>query len=107
LIAEATLFREAQRPGREVIRAVSLEQLRLGWHESQLGSRFDANLQAYVEASRQHAPGLSEAVVRSRILGEFAVSQGIVLLAQLVPEAWTLPLDVMCVPMAEIASGSS
>jgi AcrR family transcriptional regulator len=105
-IAEATLFREAQRPGREGIRALTLEQLRLGWHEQILGSRFDANLQAYAQASRQHAPGLSEAVIRSRTLGEFAVSQGAVLLAQLLPEAWTLPLDVMCVPMAAVTSAA-
>lgn len=106
-IAEATLFREAQRPGREFVRALSLEQLRLGWHEPRLANRFDANLRAYAEASRRHAPGLPEAVIRSRTIGEFAVSQGVVLLAQFVPEAWTLPLDVMCVPMAAVTSASA
>lgn len=105
-IAEATLFREAQRRGRERVRSLTLEQLRLGWHKPNLGSRFDANLLAYAEASRQHAPGVSTAVIRSRTLGEFAVSQGVVLLAQLVPEAWTLPLDVMCVPMAKVTGAA-
>jgi AcrR family transcriptional regulator len=106
-IAEATLFREAQRPGREKVRALTLEQLRLGWHEPLLGNRFDANLQVYVQSSREHAAGLAEAVIRSRVLGEFAVSQGAVLLAQLVPEAWKMPLDVMCVPMAAVTTVTS
>ena len=84
----------------------TMERLTITYPRALLGSRFDANLLAYAEASRQHAPGVSAAVIRSRTLGEFAVSQGVVLLAQLVPEAWTLPLDVMCVPMAKVTGAA-
>lgn len=98
-IAEATLFREAQRPGRELVRAISLEQLRLAWHQAPLGQRFADNLHAYAVQTRQRSSHMDENVARSRTLGEFAVSQGVVLLAQLVPDAWTVPLDAMCVPM--------
>ena len=59
------------------------------------------------ESRREHAAGPAEAVIRSRVIGEFAVSQGAVLLAQLVPEAWKMPLDVMCVPMAAITTITS
>ncbi len=101
-IAEATLFREAQRPGREAVRAISLEQLRLGWHQAPLAQLFDSNLQQYVAATRQQSPAVPEQVARARTLGEFAVSQGVVLLAQVLPGSWTVPLDAMCVAMSRV-----
>jgi hypothetical protein len=81
------------------VRAISLEQLRLAWHQAPLGQRFADNLHAYAVETRHRSSNLDEHVARSRTLGEFAVSQGVVLLAQVLPDAWTIPLDAMCVPM--------
>jgi AcrR family transcriptional regulator len=103
-VAEATLMREAQRPGREHIRSVTLEQIRVAWREPALAHRFEALIQQYAQATRNRSPGLTQQDALSRIVGEFSVSQGVVLLAQLFPEAWTIALDPVFVPMARITA---
>jgi AcrR family transcriptional regulator len=103
-VAEATLMREAQRPGREHIRSLALEQIRVAWREPALANRFESMIQQYAQATRSHSPGLPQRDALSRIVGEFSVSQGVVLLGQLFPQAWTIGLDPVFVPMTKITS---
>lgn len=105
-VAEATLMREAQRPGREHIRSLALEQIRVAWRESALTHRFESMIQQYAQATRSHSPGLTQRDALSRIVGEFSVSQGVVLLGQLFPQAWTIGLDPVFVPMTKITSAA-
>ena len=100
-IAEAIMMREFMRPGREVERGIGLEQFRLAWHDEQLASDIEAEQAAVVTGyleSVAHLP-VGEALARLRI--EFAMGMGTVMLAQLIPESWQLPYDVVTVPLID------
>ena len=100
-IAEAIMMREFMRPGREVERGIGLEQYRLAWHDEQLASDIEAEQAAVVSGyleSMEHVPA-GEALARLRI--EFAMGMGTVMLAQLIPQSWQLPYDIVTVPLID------
>jgi hypothetical protein len=94
-IAEAVLIRELMRPGRDALRAVDAEQLRLALHD-------DAMREAYMRETHLLQRQLSEAnptveprVIRAAVLAGRATGFGFALLAMLRPETWRLPIIVL------------
>lgn len=100
-MSEAVMIREFMRPGREHLRIISLEQHRLGWHDAEFQSAINSLqepvVQEFIAQSGQADPQRALASVHL----EFAGGIGPVLLAQLLPETWDLPYDVVTIPLLE------
>ena len=99
-IADAVMIREFMRPGRERIRTIVLEQYRLASHQP--------DVQAAVEEGSAPSAVLAAssmvddpAQVPARTLVERSLGIGAPLLAVIDPEAWSLPFDVVTVPLLD------
>lgn len=99
-IADAVVMREFMRPGRERIRTIVLEQYRLASHE--------LDVQAAVEEGSAPTAALAASQVvehpeqlPARTLVERSLGIGAPLLAVIDPEAWSLPYDVVTVPLLD------
>lgn len=103
-VAEAIMLREYMRPGREIERVVGLEQYRIAWHDEQMRFALETEQKAVRQALRRAHSDLPAAEARARLHLEFAMGMGPVLLAQLVPDAWALPFDVVTVPLIDRAA---
>ena len=96
-IAEAVTIRESQRVGREGLRAVALEGVRLSWHDERMKQATEAVLTAFeVEAHASGSPFMAD-----NFHFGYAIGLGILVLPILTPNAWKLPYDVMTVPLAD------
>lgn len=92
-IAEAAMIREFMRPGRDHLRIIALEELRMGWHEPVIREAIAREFEAFVAEELATKPGFHIAEVH---LG-YAIGGGTLLLSFLYPESWTLPYDVVTV----------
>ncbi|MBU6245915.1 MAG: TetR/AcrR family transcriptional regulator [Actinomycetales bacterium] len=97
-IADTCYLRELMRPERTSLRTLTLEQVRLAPHHERLRS---AIRDALLDAQRMLAqlqPNASPPAIRGRMITETAVTTGTGLVAQLQPDAWSLPFDTVLVP---------
>ena len=95
--AEAVTIRESQRNGREHLRAVALEGVRLAWHDPRMREATERELIAFeVEAKALDSPFMAT----NFHLG-YSVGLGILALPIVAPSVWKLPYDVMTVPLSE------
>jgi AcrR family transcriptional regulator len=94
-MAEAVMLRELMRPGRELQRSINLEQQRLVRHHSELRQSVDEQYRQLVEAVRGTSPRWSTNALRAHVHVALAMGLGAALLAQLYPQAWHLPFDVI------------
>ena len=99
-ISDAVMMREFMRPGRERVRTIVLEQYRLASHQPDVqavvegGSAPTATMAAsHVVEDPEHLP--------ARTLVERSLGIGAPLLAAIDPEAWSLPYDVVTVPLLD------
>lgn len=99
-ITDAVMMREFMRPGRERIRTIVLEQYRLASHQP--------DVQAAVEEGSTPSAVLAAsamvddpAQVPARTLVERSLGIGAPLLAVIDTEAWSLPYDVVTVPLLD------
>jgi len=74
-MSEAVIMREFMRPGRERLRLINLEQYRVSWHDERFQRMMNQVLEHFMDA--------------------FA--------AQLLPETWSLPYDVVTIPLLDSA----
>lgn len=98
-IAEAAIMRELMRPEFKSARTVSLEQVRLSWHDESLLAQVAAS---YAEATwqlTQEQPEKSAAQMRAYLHVGMAVGLGVTAMADLFPQAASLPMDVVTVPL--------
>lgn len=100
-IAETIMLREYMRPGREVERVIGLEQYRLAWHDAAMRAALHSEQLPMREAFLREHADLAVGEARALLHVELAMGMGPVLLAQLVPEAWELPYDVVTVPLID------
>ncbi len=102
-IAEAVFLREALRPEHASARMLSVEQLRLSWHEPRMKAHTIAIEAGVLERITAGTPPdkLAEAV--AGVHWGLALGFGTYITATLIPEAWTLPFDVVAVPLLEQA----
>ena len=100
-IADAVAIREVQRPHVNSQRATYLEQIRISWHDDELqralSSEFDQFVADAIAADPAWAPANSPADLHVSI----ALGFGLSLLPVLHPEAWSLPYDVVTIPLAD------
>lgn len=103
-VAAAITTREALRPDVAAQRAVYLEQVRVSWHDDALMSRQAAVLDAFIQQMRAERPDWTLAHTAARIHVSYAMGLGIPLLPLLHPRAWSLPFDVVTVPLTALQS---
>ena len=100
-VADAVTLREFQRPGRELPRAHLMEQLRISWHEGTLLLAQEEELEAFahgefivgVVRTRKQVPGYVHV--------GYALGLGATALPVLFPACWTLPYDVVTIPLLD------
>lgn len=98
-ISDAVGIREFQRPGREHLRALTLEHVRLSWHEARLTASLNREVDEFIRmASANFDGGADEA--RAYFHVGYALGTGVLALAILDPDCWKLPYDVVSVPLA-------
>lgn len=102
-MGEALTIREFMRPGRELLRSIQQEQQRLVRHHHALQRAYEKHLEDMLDSIGGYESSFG---VESIHAGEFhtamAIGLGVTRLAQLRPETWTLPFDVVTVPLAVI-----
>lgn len=96
-IAGAVAIREFMRPGREVLRTLYLEQMRLAIHDPEVRASIDPEIDP-VMSQEATQMGATDQLVYVHT-GQ-ALANGIVQLQVLCPEAWNLPYDVVEVALA-------
>lgn len=99
-LAEAVMWREYLRPEHKRGRCLALEQLRVGWHEPAVQSQNDAAEAAFSEGTLAETDTLRREAAASDLHLSLALGYGAELLPELLPDAWTLPFDVVTVPMS-------
>ena len=102
-IAEAVMMREFMRPGREIPRIIELEQYRLAWHHETMRVYVETEQAPVHAAYLETLTDVSGVEAQARLHLELALGMGTVLLAQLIPDAWQLPYDVVTVPLLDRA----
>jgi AcrR family transcriptional regulator len=97
--AEAILYRELMRPGREHLRGFALEQYRLSWHDPEMRANIAHAFSEVMAARAAAEPTRPAEEVRAEFF--IGVSQGIglLLVANCYPPAWELPYQHMTVPL--------
>ena len=89
------------RPGREQSRAHLLEQLRISWHEESLLLAQAEELEVF--AREEFVIGVSR--TRKEVPGYvhfgYALGLGAAVLPVLFPACWTLPYDVVTIPLLD------
>jgi AcrR family transcriptional regulator len=99
-IAEAVMLRGFMKPSRRGLQIINLEQFRLAWHDSEMQATIQNALDLNVEQfERQPSTVAGEAA--AWVHCEYALGIGSVLLAALCPEASSLPLHVVTIPLLE------
>ena len=91
-IAGAVAIREFMRPGRELLRNIFLEQLRLAIHDPEIRASIDSEIDP-VMTDEAALMGASEQLIYVHT-GQ-ALANGVVQLQVLYPSAWNLPYDVV------------
>ena len=97
--ADAVLWREYMRPEHQRGRSLALEQLRVGWREPVLQAATNAAEEVFTEGCVTANPDLDRDSIVSRVHLDFAQGYGAMLLPTFIPRAWSLPIDVVTVPL--------
>ena len=97
-VAEAIYFREALAPGRRSARVMTLEQLRLSWHDLQLLTTAINVLRSFREQLIQE-PGWGQIETESDFFLNTAAPLGALLLPRMLPDAFILPWNAVTVPL--------
>jgi AcrR family transcriptional regulator len=92
-VAEAAFIRESQRPHRHRLRVVTLEQIRIGWHEPDVRQAVTFEYEAFIAEAHATRPDFD---VFNTHVG-LALGGGTLMLPLLAPDAWLLPYDVVTV----------
>ncbi|MCX6461159.1 MAG: TetR/AcrR family transcriptional regulator [Actinobacteria bacterium] len=102
-ISEAVFLREALRPEHSSARMLSLEQLRLSWHEPRMKAHTIEIEAGVLERVTAGTPPDKRAEAIAAVHWGLALGFGTYMTATLIPEAWTLPFDVVAVPLLDQA----
>lgn len=99
-IAEAIMLRGFMKPSRRHLQIINLEQFRLAWHDAEMQSTLQVALDLNVEQFERQPSTVTDDAA-AWVHCEYAIGIGIVLLAALCPEASSLPLHVVTIPLLE------
>lgn len=103
-VGDALNIRESQRPALAHLRAIGLEQLRVSLHNDGLRKARQQEIDLFVESHLGVDPHSDEAAVRASVYVAVAIGIGIAVLPLLDPDCWSLPYDVVTVPLAQLSS---
>lgn len=95
-IAEAVVWREFQRPDLATKRTLALEANRLARYDQQMRQVHDERELA-LAAQVPQGPGRKAAL--AYLYSDMAMAFGVYLVPNLLPEIWTLPFDMVTVPL--------
>ena len=98
-VAEAAVYREYMRPGRSHLHVFALEQYRLAWHDDEMRKAVAASMAHAIDLRLQADPSRSREQWEAFNFIGAAQGVGTMLLASCCPDAWTLPYQVMTVPL--------
>lgn len=101
-VADATLTREFMRPELKELRTITYEQYRLSWHDEEMQANFAAAQEQVLHETQEIFPSLSPDQARARSFLALARGAGVGLVADLQDSAWTLPHDVITVPLTDV-----
>lgn len=104
-IAQAASMREFMLPSRKRPTTVYMEQCRLSWHDEELLSSLEASFADTVWQIANRDDGRSTSELRAYVYTGIALGFGVMVLADLYPDAWQLPFDVVTVPLMDGVSG--
>ena len=97
--AEAVLYRELMRPGREHLRAFSLEQYRLSWHDPDMRASVAHAMSDVITSRLEADPMRPRRELQADVFIGAAQGVGVLLMASIYPDAWTLPYQHITVPL--------
>lgn len=100
-IADAVAIREVQRPHVSAQRVTYLEQIRISWHDDELQRALAAEFDQFVSDATAGDPAWGPANSPAELHVSIALGFGLSLLPVLHPEAWSLPYDVVTIPLVE------
>lgn len=100
-IAEALYLREMMRPSVAQARLLASEHKRASFHQPELQAREEEVLELFFADAWAECPHVSQAEARSVFHYDYATGLGVNVLPALLPEAWSLPYDVVTVPMID------
>ena len=102
-VAEAVAIREFQRPFRAHLRAITLEGIRVAWHDEDLRQAVIKELDDYeLEAAANDSALYGSS---SWFHFAFAIGVGVLILPILHEPCWRLPYDVVTTPITRFQSG--
>ena len=99
-IAEAVLLREFMRPGREHLWVFALEQYRLAWHDPDMRQAVAASMADAIAQRVASDPTRSPEQWQATLFVAAAQGIGTMLLGSCYDQAWTLPYQVITVPLS-------
>ena len=96
-VAEATAIREFQRPFRAHLRAITLEGIRVAWHDEDLRQAVIKELTDWEEESARKNPQAFGTSAWFHF--GFAMGVGVLVLPLMLESCWKLPYDVITTPL--------
>lgn len=102
-IAEAVAWREHQRPAFREQRTVVLESLRLARHDTRMRDVIDRSLTEASTPRLGNARGARRDTLLGHMRRDYAVGIGVIIVGNVLPEAWTLPFDCVTIGLNEDA----
>lgn len=106
-IADAVATRELMRPECRLMNTFALELYRLAWHDPVVCAAMDAGFAPVIADRIAKRRDLSKAEARASVVMEIARGHGPLVLAVLDEVAWSLPYDVVTVPLLAPTSSRS
>ena len=93
-LVEAIVIYEFMKPTRQRIRSFYIEQLRVAWHDSELGVNFRKVTDEFLDS--QEFDGESS---KDYVFAEKAIGIGVLVMATVYPDSAKLPFQVVTVPL--------
>lgn len=100
-VAEAAIIREFMAPNRGPARTVALEQSRLSWHNEEWLAKVSVSYAESVRELEEKHADRPHAELVAHVHAGLALGMGVMILADLYPTAWKLPMDVVTVPLLD------
>lgn len=100
-MADAVTLRMFMRPQLARLRALDSEQMRMSWHDEQIGNARRELARTSIREVTDSHPEWSAQQIRAQVQVDNAMGAGLLLLPLLLPDAWKLPFDVVTVPLLD------
>jgi AcrR family transcriptional regulator len=100
-VTEAVMLREILRPEFAHQRSVTVEELRVSWHDAGLLVKQEETFAAFVTQQSEANPEWTAVTSQARVHMGLATGFGVMLLGIVAPDAGSLPFDVVTIPLLD------